>query len=145
MLLEAARLSNSSRFSFLFGFRRRQIQTIHIRNKPKMIVPKLARRIMSFFASSIGISTVVFSVVCSVVVDSVVVASEVEVTSSVWVNSSVDLKKFIFLFLDEMRSTSSLYMTGNDAKEATYAWVGPPGCLAFPPPYNHFPPHSHSK
>ena len=46
-----------------------------------MIVPKLARRIMSFFASSIGISTVVFSVVGSVVVDSVVVASEVEVTS----------------------------------------------------------------
>ena len=98
MLLEAARLSNSSRFCVLLGFLRRQIQTIHIRNKPKMIVPKLARRIMSFFASSIGISTVVFSVVCSVVVSSVVVASEVEVTSSVWVNSSVDLKKFIFCF-----------------------------------------------
>ena len=94
-----------------------------------MTVPKLARRIISFFASSIGITTVVFSVVCSVVVDSVVVASEVEVTSGieVWVNSSVDLKKFIFLFLDEMRSTSPLYMTGNDAKEATYAWVGAPG------------------
>ena len=40
----------------------------------------------------------VFSVVGSVVVDSVVVASEVEGTSSVWVNSSVDLKKFIFCF-----------------------------------------------
>ena len=102
MLLEAARLSNSSRFCVLFGFLRRQIQTIHIRNKPKMIVPKLARRIISFFASSIGISTVVFSVVCSVVliVSSVMVASEVDVTSSVevWVNSSVDLKKFIFCF-----------------------------------------------
>ena len=98
VLLEAARLSNSSRFSFLFGFRRRQIHTIHIRNKPKMIVPKLARRIISFFASSIGISTVVFSVIGLVVVSSVVVASEVEVTSSVWVNSSVDLKKFIFCF-----------------------------------------------
>ena len=47
--------------------------------------------------------------------------------------------------MNEMWSTSSLYMTGNDAKEATYAWVEPPGCLAFPPPYNHFPPHSHSK
>ena len=57
------------------------MHTIHIRNKPKMIVPKLARRIISFFASSIGISTVVFSVVCSVIVSSVVVASEVEVTS----------------------------------------------------------------
>ena len=76
------------------------MHTIHIRNKPKMIVPKLARRIISFFASSIGISTVVFSVVCLAVVDSVIVASEVEVTSSVevWVNSSVDLKKFIFCF-----------------------------------------------
>ena len=65
-----------------------------------MIVPKLARRIISFFASSIGISTVVFSVIGLVVVDSVVVASEVEVTSGieVWVNSSVDLKKFIFCF-----------------------------------------------
>ena len=66
-----------------------------------MIVPKLARRIISFFASSIGISTVVFSVVGLVVliVDSVV-ASEVEVTSSVEVrvNGSVDLKKFIFCF-----------------------------------------------
>ena len=81
MLLEAARLSNSSIFSLILDFRRRQMHTIHIRNKPKMIVPKLARRIMSFFASSIGISTVVFSVVGSVVVDSVVVASEVEVTS----------------------------------------------------------------
>jgi len=98
VLLEAARLSNSSRFCVLLGFLRRQIQTIHIRNKPKMIVPKLARRIISFFASSIGISTVVFSVVCSVVVKSVLVASEVEVTSSVWVNRSVDLKKFIFCF-----------------------------------------------
>ena len=59
------------------------MHTIHIRNKPKMIVPKLARRIISFFASSIGISTVVFSVIGLVVliVDSVVVASEVEVTS----------------------------------------------------------------
>ena len=63
-----------------------------------MIVPKLARRIISFFASSIGISTVVFSVVCSVVVSSLVLASEVEVTSSVLVNGSVDLKKFIFCF-----------------------------------------------
>ena len=65
-----------------------------------MIVPKLARRIISFFASSIGISTVVFSVIGSVVVSSVLVASEVEVTSSVevWVNGSVDLKKFIFCF-----------------------------------------------
>ena len=101
MLLDAARLSNSSRFSFLFVFRRRQIQTIHIRNKPKMIVPKLARRIISFFASSIGISTVVFSVGSVVlIVDSVIVASEVEVTSSVEVrvNGSVDLKKFIFCF-----------------------------------------------
>ena len=97
MLLEAARLSNSSRFSLILDFRRRQMHTIHIRNKPKMIVPKLARRIISFFASSIGISTVVFSVIGLVVVNSVV-ASEVEVTSSVWVNTSVDLKKFIFCF-----------------------------------------------
>ena len=81
MLLEAARLSKSSIFSLILDFRRRQMHTIHIRNKPKMIVPKLARRIISFFASSIGISTVVFSVVCSVIVSSVVVASEVEVTS----------------------------------------------------------------
>ena len=157
MLLEAARLSNNSRFSVLLGFRL-QTQTKSIMKIAKIIVPAKARRIISFFDSTIGIKALVVSSVVlvissvvemvgtselvSLVVVSWVFLSSVEVRA---VNNSVLVRIFIFLFLIEMRSMPSLYLTGNDAKEATYAWVGPPGCLALPPLYNQNPPHSHSK
>ena len=120
VLLEAARLSNNSRFSLVLVLRRRQIQTTHIRNKPRIIVPRLARRIISFLASSMGIkmvfsvSSVVVLIVNSVldlVVNSVVdlvVVDSVVVRTSLVVNISVLVKRSIFLFLDEMRSVPSL-------------------------------------
>ena len=119
VLLEAARLSNNSRFSLVLILRRRQIQTTHIRNKPRIIVPRLARRIISFLASSMGIkmvfsvSSVVVLIVNSVdlVVNSVVVlvvVDSVVVRTSLVVNISVLVKRSIFLFLDEMRSVPSL-------------------------------------
>ena len=111
VLLEAARLSNNSRFSLVLVLRRRQIQTTHIRNKPRIIVPRLARRIISFFASSIGMRTVVFSVgsivvlivnsVVGLVVESLVglvVVDSVVVRTSLVVNISVLVKRFIFCF-----------------------------------------------
>ena len=111
VLLEAARLSNNSRFSLVLVLRRRQIQTTHIRNKPRIIVPRLARRIISFLASSMGIKTVVFSVssvvvlivnsVLDLVVNSVVdlvVVDSVVVRTSLVVNISVLVKRSIFCF-----------------------------------------------
>ena len=110
VLLEAARLSNNSRFSLVLVLRRRQIQTTHIRNKPRIIVPRLARRIISFLASSMGIkmvfsvSSVVVLIVNSVldlVVNSVVdlvVVDSVVVRTSLVVNISVLVKRSIFCF-----------------------------------------------
>ena len=135
VLLEAARLSNNSRFSLLLGFRL-QTQTKSIMKIAKIIVPAMARRIISFFDSTIGIKALVVSsvvlVISSVVKTvsklevSLVVSSVVVSSVEVRVNNSVLVRIFIFLFLIEMRSMPSLYLTGNDAKEATYAWVGPP-------------------
>ena len=85
VLLEAARVSNNSRFSLVLVLRRRQIQTTHIRNKPKIIVPAIARRMISFFDSIIGIRAFV---VFSVVIGSVVVKTSVLVLI---VNSVISL------------------------------------------------------
>ena len=112
MLLEAARLSNNSRFCLALVLNRlfRQIKNTAITTSPRTKVPKAAKRIISFLASSMGIRF--FSVVDSLVVNSVVnlmvvvtlVGSEVSVTSLVVVTSvevlvvsnSVYVKKFIF-------------------------------------------------
>ena len=119
VLLEAARLSNNSRFSLLLGFRL-QTQTKSIMKIAKIIVPAKARRIISFFDSTIGIKALVVSsvlVISSVVekvgtselVSSVVVSwvflSSVEVRA---VNNSVLVRIFIFVFLIEMMSMPSL-------------------------------------
>ena len=105
VLLEAARLSNNSRFSLLLGFRL-QTQTKSIMKIAKIIVPPMARRMISFFDSIIGIrASVVFSkvvVISSVVVEtsklevSLVVSSVVVVSVEVRVNNSVLVRIFIF-------------------------------------------------
>ena len=92
VLLEAARLSNSSRFSLFLGFRL-QIKTGIMMAIANSIVPAMARSMISFFDSIIGIkASVVFSVVLvlSSVVKTEVVIFEVEVTS--WVVSSVEVR-----------------------------------------------------
>ena len=113
MLLEAARLSNSSRFCFALVLKRlfRQIKNIAITTSPRTKVPKAATRIISFLDSSIGmrlfsvgnslvnlavnsvVNLVVNLVVGLVDVTSLVVFSSVEVFV---VSNSVCVKKFIF-------------------------------------------------
>ena len=108
VLLEAARLSNNSRFSLLLGFRL-QTQTKSIMKIAKIIVPAMARRIISFFDSTIGIKALVVSSVLvissvvemvgsselvSLVVVSWVFLSSVEVRA---VNNSVLVRIFIFV------------------------------------------------
>ena len=110
VLLEAARLSNNSRFSLLLGLRL-QAKTRSIVIIAKIIVPAMARRIMSFFDSIIGIkASVVFSV--ELVISSVVVmTSKLEVSLAVSsvvvssvevrvVNNSVFVRIFIFFVSD---------------------------------------------
>ena len=83
VLLEAARLSNNSRFSVFLGFRL-QTKTGIMMAIANSIVPAMARSMISFFDSIIGIkASVVFSVVLvlSSVVKTEVVIFEVEVTS----------------------------------------------------------------
>ena len=104
MLLEAARLSNNSTFSLRLGFRL-QTQTKSIMKIAKIIVPAMAKRIISFFDSIIGIrASVVFSkvlvissvvVVISELVVSSVVVSSVEIRA---VNNSVLVRIFVFCF-----------------------------------------------
>ena len=91
MLLEAARLSNNSRFSLRLGFRL-QTKTRTMMTIAKIIVPPMATRMISFFDSIIGIRAfVVFSVVMGSVVvkTSVVVLIVNSVISLVVVDSVV--------------------------------------------------------
>ena len=161
MLLEAARLSNNSRFCLALVLNRlfRQIKNIAITTSPRTKVPKAARRIISFLASSKGIRffSVVESVVDSVVslvvslvvnlvvglvdVTSLVVFSSVEVFV---VSNSVYVKKFIF------RSGSNvidaLVMSEWTRCQRSNACVGEVlGCREFPPLYKQLSSYSHSK
>ena len=160
MLLEAARLSNNSRFCLALVLNRlfRQIKNTAITTSPRTKVPKAAKRIISFLASSMGIRF--FSVVDSLVVNSVVnlmvvvtlVGSEVSVTSLVVVTSvevlvvsnSVCVKKFIFR--SGSNEIDALVMSEWKRCQRSNPCVGGVlGCQEFPPLYNPLSSYSHSR